>query len=191
MYPAASGLRFTCSSCVFSLCTVSQTLTSRFGSKWDEGHIIITLTVAQRCVLVVSKFLRQSSQILRLHLCIQKAVCWSHIATWLPTCVWLVDNAERRQCDGDVWFSCQVLVVGNPANTNCLIASKSAPSIPKENFSCLTRLDHNRACSQVRTHAQNWPSHVRAAICTSIRHQMKCPYQRSFSRLKSQTKSDK
>lgn len=44
-------------------------------------------------------------------------------------------------------------MVGNPANTNCLIASKSAPSIPKENFSCLTRLDHNRACSQVHTYA--------------------------------------
>lgn len=44
----------------------------------------------------------------------------------------------------------QVVVVGNPANTNCLIASKSAPSIPKENFSCLTRLDHNRAKSQVK-----------------------------------------
>ncbi|XP_068606757.1 malate dehydrogenase, cytoplasmic-like isoform X2 [Brachionichthys hirsutus] len=43
----------------------------------------------------------------------------------------------------------KVLVVGNPANTNCLIASKSAPSIPKENFSCLTRLDHNRASAQV------------------------------------------
>ncbi|XP_036402512.1 malate dehydrogenase 1Ab, NAD (soluble) [Megalops cyprinoides] len=43
----------------------------------------------------------------------------------------------------------KVLVVGNPANTNCLIAAKSAPSIPKENFSCLTRLDHNRARSQV------------------------------------------
>ncbi|KAF5896634.1 malate dehydrogenase, cytoplasmic-like [Clarias magur] len=43
----------------------------------------------------------------------------------------------------------KVLVVGNPANTNCLIAAKSAPSIPKENFSCLTRLDHNRAMAQV------------------------------------------
>jgi malate dehydrogenase len=43
----------------------------------------------------------------------------------------------------------KVLVVGNPANTNCLIASKYAPSIPKENFTCLTRLDHNRAKSQV------------------------------------------
>lgn len=45
--------------------------------------------------------------------------------------------------------SCKVLVVGNPANTNCLIASKYAPSIPKENFTCLTRLDHNRAKAQV------------------------------------------
>uniref|UniRef100_A0A6B2F626 Malate dehydrogenase n=1 Tax=Bothriechis nigroviridis TaxID=88079 RepID=A0A6B2F626_BOTNI len=43
----------------------------------------------------------------------------------------------------------KVIVVGNPANTNCLIASKSAPTIPKENFSCLTRLDHNRAKSQI------------------------------------------
>jgi len=45
--------------------------------------------------------------------------------------------------------TCKVLVVGNPANTNCLIASKNAPSIPKENFTCLTRLDHNRAKAQV------------------------------------------
>ncbi|KYQ92018.1 malate dehydrogenase [Tieghemostelium lacteum] len=43
----------------------------------------------------------------------------------------------------------KVLVVGNPANTNCLIAMLSAGNIPKENFSCLTRLDHNRAKSQI------------------------------------------
>lgn len=49
-----------------------------------------------------------------------------------------------------LFFFFKVVVVGNPANTNCLIASKSAPSIPKENFSCLTRLDHNRAKSQVK-----------------------------------------
>ena len=42
----------------------------------------------------------------------------------------------------------KALVVGNPANTNCLTISKSAPSIPKENFSCLTRLDHNQAKAQ-------------------------------------------
>ncbi|XP_039251607.2 malate dehydrogenase, cytoplasmic-like [Styela clava] len=45
--------------------------------------------------------------------------------------------------------SVKVLVVGNPANTNCLIASKCAPSIPKKNFSCLTRLDQNRAQAQI------------------------------------------
>jgi malate dehydrogenase len=43
----------------------------------------------------------------------------------------------------------KVLVVGNPANTNALIAALSAPDLPKENFSCLTRLDHNRGKSQI------------------------------------------
>merc|ERR1712181_28201 len=42
-----------------------------------------------------------------------------------------------------------VLVVGNPANTNALIISHYAPSIPKENFSAMTRLDQNRAASQL------------------------------------------
>merc|ERR1712002_1266006 len=45
--------------------------------------------------------------------------------------------------------SVKVLVVGNPANTNALICSKYAPSIPKENFSAMTRLDQNRAKSQI------------------------------------------
>ncbi|XP_041037847.1 malate dehydrogenase, cytoplasmic-like isoform X2 [Carcharodon carcharias] len=39
----------------------------------------------------------------------------------------------------------KVLVVGSPANTNCLVAMTSAPSIPRENFSCLTRLGQNQA----------------------------------------------
>ena len=43
----------------------------------------------------------------------------------------------------------KVLVVGNPANTNALIASHYAPSIPKKNFTALTRLDQNRAISQL------------------------------------------
>jgi len=46
------------------------------------------------------------------------------------------------------------LVVANPANTNCLTLSKNAPSIPKENFTCLTRLDHNRALSQLALRAK-------------------------------------
>ncbi len=40
-------------------------------------------------------------------------------------------------------------VTGNPANTNALIAQNNAPDIPKERFSALTRLDHNRAISQL------------------------------------------
>src|SRR4051812_17831963 len=43
----------------------------------------------------------------------------------------------------------KVLVVGNPANTNAYIAMKSAPSLPRENFTAMLRLDHNRAASQV------------------------------------------
>ena len=43
----------------------------------------------------------------------------------------------------------KVLAVGNPVNTNCLIAMTHAPSIPKENFTAMTRLDHNRALNQL------------------------------------------
>jgi len=45
--------------------------------------------------------------------------------------------------------SVRVLVVGNPANTNALICSQYAPSIPKQNFSAMTRLDQNRAQAQI------------------------------------------
>jgi malate dehydrogenase len=43
----------------------------------------------------------------------------------------------------------KVLVVGNPANTNCLIAMKNAPSLKPSQFTAMMRLDHNRATSQV------------------------------------------
>ena len=45
--------------------------------------------------------------------------------------------------------SVKVLVVGNPANTNCLIAMKNAPSLKPTQFTAMMRLDHNRATSQV------------------------------------------
>ena len=44
---------------------------------------------------------------------------------------------------------CRILVVGNPANTNAYIAMKSAPDMPKGNFTAMLRLDHNRALSQL------------------------------------------
>ena len=43
----------------------------------------------------------------------------------------------------------RVLVVGNPANTNCMIAMNSAPDVPSERFTAMMRLDHNRALTQV------------------------------------------
>jgi malate dehydrogenase len=43
----------------------------------------------------------------------------------------------------------RVLVVGNPANTNCLIAMNNAPDIPRERFTSMMRLDHNRAVAQL------------------------------------------
>lgn len=47
----------------------------------------------------------------------------------------------------------KVLVVGNPANTNCLIARSNAPDIPSERFTAMTRLDHNRAIAQLAAKA--------------------------------------
>ena len=47
----------------------------------------------------------------------------------------------------------KVLVVGNPANTNAYIAMKSAPDLPRENFTAMLRLDHNRALSQLAAKA--------------------------------------
>jgi malate dehydrogenase len=43
----------------------------------------------------------------------------------------------------------KVLVVGNPANTNCLIAMNHAPDVPRERFTAMVRLDHNRAIAQL------------------------------------------
>jgi malate dehydrogenase len=48
----------------------------------------------------------------------------------------------------------RVLVVGNPANTNALIAQQHAPDVPAERFTAMTRLDHNRALSQLAAKLQ-------------------------------------
>ena len=54
-------------------------------------------------------------------------------------------KALNDVADDDV----RICVTGNPANTNALIAMSNAPDIPRERFSALTRLDHNRAISQL------------------------------------------
>ncbi len=58
----------------------------------------------------------------------------------------------------------KVLVVGNPANTNCLIAMKNAPTLKPSNFSAMMRLDHNRALSQIGAKLGKPVSNVKKVI---------------------------
>jgi malate dehydrogenase len=58
-------------------------------------------------------------------------------------------TAQGKALDKVASRNVKVLVVGNPANTNAYIAMKSAPSLPRESFTAMLRLDHNRALSQL------------------------------------------
>jgi malate dehydrogenase len=58
-------------------------------------------------------------------------------------------SAQGKALDAVASRDVRVLVVGNPANTNALIALRNAPSLPPERFTAMTRLDHNRALAQV------------------------------------------
>ncbi len=62
-------------------------------------------------------------------------------------------TAQGKALNGVAADDIKVLVTGNPANTNALIAMKNAPDIPTERFNALTRLDHNRAISQLAAKA--------------------------------------
>jgi malate dehydrogenase len=70
----------------------------------------------------------------------------------------LLENAkifieQGKALDAVASRNVKVLVVGNPANTNAYIAMKSAPSLPKKNFTAMLRLDHNRALSHAAAKA--------------------------------------
>ncbi|MBW7917243.1 MAG: malate dehydrogenase [Trueperaceae bacterium] len=62
-------------------------------------------------------------------------------------------TAQGRVLNDHAARGVKVLVVGNPANTNCLIAMRNAPDLAPEQFSAMTRLDHNRAKSQLAAKA--------------------------------------
>jgi malate dehydrogenase len=68
-------------------------------------------------------------------------------------------SAQGKALDAVADRNVRVLVVGNPANTNSLIAMKNAPSLNPANFTAMVRLDHNRALSQL---AEKTGSHVTA-----------------------------
>jgi malate dehydrogenase len=70
-------------------------------------------------------------------------------------------KAINDQANKDI----RILVVGNPANTNALIASSNAPDIDPANFTAMTRLDHNRAIAQL---AAKTDSHVSDVRCMTI-----------------------
>ena len=56
---------------------------------------------------------------------------------------------QGQAINGRAASDVKVLIVGNPANTNAYIAMKSAPNLPRRNFTAMLRLDHNRAASQI------------------------------------------
>ena len=58
-------------------------------------------------------------------------------------------TAQGKALNASASRNVRVLVVGNPANTNAYIAMKSAPDLPRQNFTAMLRLDHNRALSQL------------------------------------------
>ncbi|MDG2079196.1 MAG: malate dehydrogenase, partial [Pseudomonadales bacterium] len=58
-------------------------------------------------------------------------------------------SAQGKAIDSVASRDIKVLVVGNPANTNALIAQRNAPSIDPRNFTAMTRLDHNRSLTQL------------------------------------------
>jgi malate dehydrogenase len=66
-------------------------------------------------------------------------------------------SAQGRALNEHADRGLRALVVGNPANTNALIASRNAPDLPPRNFTAMTRLDHNRALTQL---AEKTGTHV-------------------------------
>lgn len=78
-------------------------------------------------------------------------------------------SAQGKALNDNASSSIKVLVVGNPANTNALIAQRNAPNINPRQFTAMTRLDHNRAMSQIAektgvtindvTHMTIWGNH--------------------------------
>ena len=74
----------------------------------------------------------------------------------------------------------KILVVGNPANTNALIAMTNAPDIPRERFTAMTRLDHNRAIAQLakKTGAEVGDITNMARVGQPLTHDVPRPVQR-------------
>ncbi|CAI0393767.1 unnamed protein product [Linum tenue] len=73
-------------------------------------------------------------------------------------------KAQASALEKNAAQGCKVVVVANPANTNALILKEFAPSIPPDNITCLTRLDHNRALGQIAGRVKAQVSDVKNVI---------------------------
>jgi malate dehydrogenase len=73
-------------------------------------------------------------------------------------------TAQGKALNDSASRNVRVLVVGNPANTNALIAMKNAPDLKPEQFTAMTRLDHNRAISQLASKTGTQVSDVKKMI---------------------------
>ena len=73
-------------------------------------------------------------------------------------------SAQGKALNAHAKSDVKVLVVGNPANTNALIAQQNAPDLDPANFTAMTRLDHNRALAQLAAKAGKHTTDVKGAI---------------------------
>lgn len=73
-------------------------------------------------------------------------------------------SAQGKALNAHAKPEVKVLVVGNPANTNALIAQQNAPDLNPANFTAMTRLDHNRALAQLAAKAGKHTTDVKGAI---------------------------
>jgi malate dehydrogenase len=73
-------------------------------------------------------------------------------------------SAQGKALDAVANRNVRVLVVGNPANTNSLIAQRNAPGLNPRNFTAMVRLDHNRAVSQLAEKTGSHQTKIRKAI---------------------------
>jgi malate dehydrogenase len=118
---------------------------------------------------------------------LKNIVCTSELATGFKDADWAVlvgslprkagmERADLLKSNGGIFSEqgkalsdhakadCKVFVVGNPCNTNCLIAMNNCPNIPKENFFAMTMLDENRAKAQLAKKASVDVSEVKNMI---------------------------
>ena len=78
-------------------------------------------------------------------------------------------SAQGKALNDHASRAVRVLVVGNPANTNALIASANAPDIPSRQFSAMMRLDHHRAVAQLADHLGVSTAAAAAAAIAHVR----------------------